>query len=214
MCFNLNTHGLERLHSWQKVILSSIFLILWLFLKSSNNSSLLLNMKDNLSESCSQNPIYCMGCDFTCYSIAAIKWQGIDLGINQVSTLLCNQTCKLEIKFMQHCCKWTKSWLVHVTSSQMNLVAYALSMQSSYDLVLALLCTWTVNNMLWFNNNSCLGSCSCDYQFIYCCYGIAIANEASAFNLTFMWAQFEFVSLWRRMVILFTLLITCTWMRP
>ncbi len=121
MCFNLNTHGLERLHSWQNFILLSIFLILWLFLKSSNNSSLLLNMKDNLSESCSQNPIYCMGCDFTCYSIAAIKWQGFDLGINQVSTLLCNQTCKLEVKFMQPCCKWTKSWLVHVTSSQVNL---------------------------------------------------------------------------------------------
>ena len=30
--------------------------MLWLFLKSSNNSCLLLSMRDNLSESCSQNP--------------------------------------------------------------------------------------------------------------------------------------------------------------
>ncbi len=30
--------------------------MLWLFLKSSNNSCWLFNMKDNLSESCSQNP--------------------------------------------------------------------------------------------------------------------------------------------------------------
>ena len=60
--------------------------------------------------------------------------------------------------------------------------------------------------MLWSNNNCCLGNCSHNYQFIYCCYGIAIANEASAFNLTFMWTQFEFVSLWRRGIILLTLL--------
>ena len=86
------------------------------------------------------------------------------------------------------------------------LVAYALSMQSSCDLVLALLCTWTVNNMLRSNNNYCLRSCSHNYQFIYCCYGIAIANEASACKLTFRWTQFEFVSLWRSGIILLTLL--------
>ena len=55
-------------------------------------------------------PIYCFGCDFTCYSIAVIKWLGFHPNINQV----------LDIKFMHICCNWTNNWLVHVTSTQMN----------------------------------------------------------------------------------------------
>ena len=55
-------------------------------------------------------PIYCLGCDFTCYSITGIKWLGFHPNINQV----------LDIKFMHFCCNWTNNWLVHVTSTQMN----------------------------------------------------------------------------------------------
>ena len=55
-------------------------------------------------------PIYCSGCDVTCYRIAVIKWQGFHPNINQV----------LDIKFMHFCCNWTNNWLVHVTSTQMN----------------------------------------------------------------------------------------------
>jgi hypothetical protein len=51
-----------------------------------------------------------------CYQVARF-----DVDINQVSTLLCNQTCQLKFKFMQLCWNWTNSWLVHVTSSQVNL---------------------------------------------------------------------------------------------
>ena len=51
-----------------------------------------------------------------CYQVARF-----DVDINQVSTLSCNQTCQLKFKFMQLCCNWTNSWLVHVISSQVNL---------------------------------------------------------------------------------------------
>ena len=80
-------------------------------------------------------PIYCLGCDFTCYSIAVIKWQGFHPNINQV----------LDIKFMHFCCNRTNNWIVHVTSSQMNfgLLLRAFCMfhavnlwSSSYTLVL------------------------------------------------------------------------------
>jgi hypothetical protein len=120
--------------------------ISWLFLKSSNDSSLLLNMKDNLSESCSQNPIYCMGCDFTCYSVTAIKWQGFDLGINPVTTLLCNQTCQCLNVFMWPCCNRNEYWLV-----------------------LALHQRWTSHdyNMWWSNNNCWLRSCSHNVQCMF-----------------------------------------------
>ena len=116
------------------------------------------------------------------------------------------------------------------------LVAYALSMQSTVDQVHTLLCNQPVNpstyswdiiaiesldclpvwhrhswaactySTLWVNNNWWLRSCFHNYPLSYCYYGIAIANEASAFNLTFMWTQFESVSLWRRDNILLTLL--------
>ena len=138
MCFNLNTHGLERLntlHSWQNFILLSIFLILWLFLKSSNNSSFLLNMKDNLSESCSQNPTYCTGFD-NCCNIIDIQRHDFVWAMHQVCTLSWDQTCWLDVKFRQHCCTWTQRWLVHVTSSQMNIsvclcIFYAIELWSN-----------------------------------------------------------------------------------
>ena len=44
---------------------------------------------------------------FTCGDIINIKRHGFYQAINQVHTLLCNQSCWLYVKFMQHCCNWT-----------------------------------------------------------------------------------------------------------
>ena len=196
LCFALECTRLIRCYvytcRWACCTFARLLMwISWLFLKSSNNSSLLFNMKDNLSESCSQNPIYCMGCNFTCYSVAAIKWQDFDLGINQVSTLSCNQTCQLDVKFMQHCCKWTNSWLVHVTSSQVNLclllhafcMFHAINLWSSSCTLVPLNHQFlNVFNMLWSNNNSWLRSCSHNYKCMHCWKSIAITNWSVGFH--------------------------------
>jgi hypothetical protein len=53
-----------------------------------------------------------------------------------------------------------------------------------------------------------LSSCPHNHRFIYCCYSISLANEALAFNLTSMWTQFDFVSLWRRSISLLAIYLT------
>ena len=101
-------------------------------------------------------------------------------------------------------------------------------MQSTFDRVHTLLCNRTVNPWAWtalklnyliaclciivtvgllVRTVHCesttivdLSSCPHNYQFIYCCFSISLANEALAFNLTSMWTQFEFVSLWKRSI--------------
>jgi hypothetical protein len=89
-----------------------------------------------------------------CYQVARF-----DVGINQVSTLSCNQTCQLKVKFMQLCCSWTNSWLVHVTSSVWTSACFcmpsAFSMQSIFDLVHALLYNWTVSLWMFFMRQRC-----------------------------------------------------------
>ena len=87
--------------------------------------------------------------------------------INQVSTLLCNQTCQLDVKFMQHCCKWTNGlfmWHHHKWTSACFCMPSACSMQSIFDLVHALLCNWTVN--LWIS--------SCDIVAIKMCTDLSL----------------------------------------
>ena len=60
---------------------------------------------------------------------------------------------------MHHCCNWTigdlfwwhhHKWTFDCTIE--HLIAYALSIQSSCDLVLTLLCTWTVNSWTYSCN--------------------------------------------------------------
>jgi hypothetical protein len=84
-----------------------------------------------------------------CYQVARF-----DADINQVSTLSCNQTCQLKVKFMQLCCNWIIvdlfMWHHHKWTSACFCMPSACSMQSIFDLVHALLCNWTVNLWMFF----------------------------------------------------------------
>ena len=78
---------------------------------------------------------YCTGFD-NCCNIIAIQRHDFAWAIHQVCTLSWDQTCSLDVKFRQHCCTWTQRWLVHVTSSQMNIsvclcIFYAIKLWSN-----------------------------------------------------------------------------------
>ena len=109
-------------------------------------------------------PIYCLGCDFTCYCIAAIKWQGFHPIIIQVSTL-----CWLDVKFMHLCCDWTNSWLVHVTSTHMNLdlllhafcMFHAINLRSSSCTLVPLNCQSSNVFRAMSLQSKCVMACPC-----------------------------------------------------
>ena len=184
--------------------------MLWLFLKSSNNSCLLLNMKDNLSESCSQNP-------YTVWVVTSLA----------TASLLSSGKVFIQISKWTHFVNWTSSsctsvaieliddlfmWHRHKWTLACFCMPSACSMQSIFDLVHALLCHWTVNlwmffvwrrhnrnvywlvlalyqswtahgyNMLLSNNNCWLRSCSHNYQCIYCWNILAITKWSVGFQ--------------------------------
>ena len=137
--------------------------MLWLFLKSSNNSCLLLNMKDNLSESCSQNP-------YTVWVVTSLA----------TASLLSSGKVFIQISKWTHFVNWTSSsctsvaieliadlfmWHQHKWTLACFCMPSACSMQSIFDLVHALLCHWTVN--LWMflratsSQSKCVMSCPC-----------------------------------------------------
>ncbi len=111
-------------------------------------------------------PIYCLGCDFTCYSIATIKCQGVDLNINQV----------LDIKFMHFCCNWTNSWLVHVISTQMNLglllhafcMFHAINLWSSSRTLVQLNCQSLNVFCATSSQSKCIMACPCSPSELDC----------------------------------------------
>ena len=123
--------------------------MLWLFLKSSNNSCLLLNMKDNLSESCSQNP-------YTVWVVTSLATASL-LSSGKVFIQLSSKWA--------HFVDWTSSsctsvaieliidlfmWHRHKWTSACFCMPSACSMQSILDLVHALSCHWTVNLRMFF----------------------------------------------------------------
>lgn len=122
--------------------------MLWLFLKSSNNSCLLLNMKDNLSESCSQNP-------YTVWVVTSLA----------TASLLSSGKVFIQISKWTHFVNWASSsctsvaieliadlfmWHQHKWTLACFCMPSACSMQSIFDLVHALLCNWTVNLWMFF----------------------------------------------------------------
>ena len=173
--------------------------MLWLFLKSSNNSCLLLNMKDNLSESCFQNP-------YTVWVVTSLS----------TASLLSSGKVFIQISKWTHFVNWASSsctsvaieliddlfmWHQHKWTLVCFCMPSACSMQSVFDLVHALLCHWTVNlwmffvwrrcnrnvwwlvfalhqswtahdyNMLWFNNN-------CDWGVVLTTTNVYIAETS------------------------------------
>ena len=159
--------------------------MLWLFLKSSNNSSLLLNMKDNLSESCFQKPHILFGLwlhllQHCCYQVARLIWVSIKWAHSCVIKLVNWRSCScnsvaIELivdLFMWHHHKWTSvCFCMHS----------ACSMQLIFDLVQALLCNWTANH--W--------TCSCDIitsELIYC---LPVPHHRSWTSCTYstLWAH-------------------------
>ena len=132
-----------------KFHLLSMLLMLWLFLKSSNNSCLLLNMKDNLSKSCSQNP-------YTVWVVTSLATASL-LSSGKVFIQLSSKWA--------HFVDWTSSsctsvaieliadlfmWHQHIWTSTCFCMPSACSMQSILDLVHALSCHWTVNLRMFF----------------------------------------------------------------
>ena len=100
----------------------------------------------------------------------------VDLSINQVSTLSCNQTCQLKVKFMQLCCNWTNSWLVHVTSSQVNLglflhafcMFHAINIWSSSCTLVQMNCQ-PLNVFVQYRcNRNCVIACPCTSSALDC----------------------------------------------
>ena len=152
----LNTQGTIKqntLYSWQNFILSSI-IVYWCnyfwyhqiidFCFQSWKTFCLIQTLRTIHAV--QDEI------FNCCNLILIQHHDFAWAINQVRTLLCNQTCWLYVKFMQHYCNWTIDdsfmWHCHHWTSDCtieHLIAYALSMQASCDLAWALLCTWTAN---------------------------------------------------------------------
>ena len=139
ICVSIWTHMDLKTKHFANLILLSMLLMLWLFLKSSNNSCLLLNMKDNLSESCSQNP----------YTV----WV-----VTSLATALLLSSGKVFIQLSSkwaHFVDWTSSsctsvaieliadlfmWHQHKWTLACFCMPSACSMQSMFDLVHALLC--------------------------------------------------------------------------
>ena len=138
--------------------------MLWLFLKSSNNSCLLLNMKDNLSESCSQNP-------YTVWVVTSLA-TALLLSSGKVFiqiSIKWAHSCQLDIKFMHLCCNWTNSWLVHVTSTQMNLglllhafcMFHAINLWSSSCTLVQLNCQSLNVFRAMSSQSKCVMACPC-----------------------------------------------------
>ena len=117
-----------------------------------------------------------------CYQVARFE-----LGINQVSTLSCNQTCQLKFKFMQLCCNWTNSWLVHVTSSQVNLglflhafcMFHAINIWSSSCTLVQMNCQPLNVFMQYRCNRNCVIACPCtsSQRWTACVYNVLIQQQ-------------------------------------
>jgi hypothetical protein len=91
-------------------------------------------MKDKLLNVDSQNPTCCTGWD-NCCNIIAIQRHDFAWAIHQVCTLSWNQTCWLDVKFMQHCCTWTIGdlfmWYHHKWTSVCLCMFHAIKLWSS-----------------------------------------------------------------------------------
>ena len=133
--------------------------MLWLFLKSSNNSCLLLNMKDNLSESCFQNS-YTVWVVTSLATASLLSSGKVFIQISKWTHFanLASSSCTsvaielIDYLFMWHRHKWTLACFC---------MPSACSMQSIFDLVHTLLCYWTVNLWMFFvwsrHNRMCTG---------------------------------------------------------
>ena len=120
-------------------------------LRSSNNGTCFQVWKTIclLVASDSQNP-HVQVMIFTCNGIDVTKSHDFYQSINQVGTLLCNQTCWLYFKFMQNFCNWT------IDNFSCGIMTFELLItcvcyQSSFWSSLHTLIQWTVNS--W--SNSC-----------------------------------------------------------
>ena len=132
--------------------------------------SLLSNMKENLLNLDLQNSTCCSGCDLCC-NIIVIQRHDFAQAINQVCTLLCNSTCWLYIKFMQHWCNWTITigdlfmWHHHKWTFGCLCTFYAIDLWSSSYTLVKLNCQ-SLNLFMFHNCNwiSWLLACAASSQ--------------------------------------------------
>jgi hypothetical protein len=101
-------------------------------------------MKDNLLNLDSQNPTRCTGWDNYC-NLIAIQRHYCVWAIHQVCTLSWNQTRRLDIKFMHHCCNWTIvgdsfMWHHHKWTSDFLCMFHAINLWSNSCTLVQLNC--------------------------------------------------------------------------